>query len=106
MKIVRHISITIAMIATVLFLAALHFSALYYKDGGDLDSPRIEIKVAPGMTFKQVQAGLVEKGIVTNPDLFRWSAYLTRREDDIQTGRYLFRYGESVSCILRRLTHG
>lgn len=106
MKIVRHISITIAMIATVLFLAALHFSALYYKDGGDLDSPRIEIKVAPGMTFKQVQAGLVEKGIVTNPDLFRWSAYLTRREDDIQTGRYLFRYGESISCILRKLTHG
>jgi len=105
-KIVRHISITIAMIATVLFLAALHFSVLYYKDGGDLDSPRIEIKVAPGMTFGQVQADLVEKGILTNPELFRWSAYLTRREDKIQTGRYLFRYGESISCILRRLTHG
>jgi len=58
------------------------------------------------MTFRQVQAALVEKGIVTNPDLFRWTAYLTRREDDIQTGRYLFRYGESISCILRKLTHG
>ncbi len=106
MKIVRHISITIAMIATALFLVALHFSTLYYKDGGDLDSPRLEIKVAPGMTFKQVQADLVEKGIITNPDLFRWSAYLTSREDDIKTGRYLFRYGESISCILRKLTHG
>jgi UPF0755 protein len=105
-KIVRHISITIAMIATVLFLAGLHFSVLYYKDGGDLDSPRTEVKVAPGMTFKQVQADLVEKGIVTNPELFRWAAYLTRREDQIQTGRYLFRYKESVSCILRKLTHG
>ena len=106
MKIVRHISITIAMIAAVLFLAALHFSALYYKDGGDLDSPRIAVKVAPGMTFRQVQDALVEKGIVTNPQLFRWAAYLTRRENDMQTGRYLFRYGESVSCILRKLTHG
>lgn len=106
MKIVRHISITIAMIATVLFLAGLHFSVLYYKDGGDLDAPRIEIKVAPGMTFRQVQADLVEKGVVTNPDLFLWAAYLTRREDDIQTGRYLFRYGESVSCLLRKLSQG
>ena len=106
MKIVRHISVTIAMIATVLFLAGLHFSVLYYKDGGDLDAPRLEIKVAPGMTFSQVQADLVEKGIVTNPELFRWAAYLTRREDDIQTGRYLFRYGESISCILRKLTLG
>ncbi len=94
------------MIAAALFLAALHFSTLYYKDGGDLDSPRIEVKVAPGMTFRQVQDDLVEKGIVTNPQLFRWAALLTRRENDIQTGRYLFRYGESVSCILRRLTHG
>ncbi len=94
------------MIATVLFLAGLHFSVLYYKDGGDLDAPRIEVKVAPGMTFSQVQADLVEKGIVTNPELFRWAAYLTRREDDIQTGRYLFRYGESVSCLLRKLSHG
>ena len=102
----KHVSITIAMIAAALFIAALHFSALYYKDGGDLDSPRIEVKVAPGMTFMQVQNALVEKGIVTNPQLFRWSAYLTRREDDIQTGRYLFRYGESISCILRKLTHG
>ncbi len=106
MKIVRHISVTIAMIATVLFLAGLHFSVLYYKDGGDLDAPRIEIKVAPGMTFRQVQADLVEKGVVTNPDLFLWAAYLTRREDDIQTGRYLFRYGESVSCLLRKLSQG
>lgn len=106
MKIVRHISITIAIIAAVLFLAALHFSVLYYKDGGDLDSPRLEVKVAPGMTFRQVQEDLVEKGIVTNPDLFRWAAYATRRENDIQTGRYLFRYGESISCILRKLSRG
>jgi UPF0755 protein len=97
---------TIAIVAAALFLVALHFSVLYYKDGGDLDSPRIEVKVAPGMTFKEVQSDLVEKGIITNPELFRWAAYLTRREDRIQTGRYLFRYGESISCVLRKLTHG
>ena len=102
----KHVTVTIAMIATALFLAALHFSVLYYKDGGDLDAPRIEVKVAPGMTFREVQGDLVKKGIVTNPELFRWAAYLTRRENDIQTGRYLFRYGESISCILRKLTHG
>jgi len=105
-RIERHISVTIAMMATVLFLAGLHFGVLYYKDGGDPDAPRIEVKVAPGMTFKQVQADLVDKGIVTNPGLFRWAAYLTGREDDVKTGRYLFRYGESISCVLRKLTHG
>jgi UPF0755 protein len=106
MRIVRHVSITIAVVAAVFFLAALHFSVLYYKDGGDDDYPRIEVKVAPGMTFQQVQDVLVEKGIVTNPGLFRWAAYLTRRDDDVKTGRYLFRYGESISCVLRKLTHG
>ena len=106
MKIVRHIAFTTALVAAVLFLAALHFSVLYYKDGGDLDSPRIEVKVAPGMTLAQVRDDLVEKGILTNPELFRWAAWLTGREDEIQTGRYLFRYGESISCILRKLTRG
>ena len=61
--------------------------------------PRIEVKVAPGMTFNQVQADLVEKGIVTNPELFRWAAYLTRREDKIQTGKVpLPVRGERLVC--------
>jgi UPF0755 protein len=105
-RIVRHVSITIAIVAAALFIAAVHFSVLYFEDGGHLDAPRVEVKVAPGMTFRQVQADLVGKGIVTNPGLFRWAAFLTRREDDIKTGRYLFRYGESISCILRKLTQG
>jgi len=102
----RHITVTAALVAAVLFLAAVHFSWLYYRDTGHADAARVEVKVAPGMTFAQVSDLLVGQGILTNPDIFRWAAWLTRREDDIKTGRYLFRYGESVQRILGKLVNG
>ena len=72
----KHVSVTAALIAAVLFLAAIHFSWLYYRDTGHVDAARVEVKVAPGMTFAQVSELLVERGILTNPDLFRWAAWL------------------------------
>jgi UPF0755 protein len=102
----KHVSVTAALIAAVLFLAAIHFSWLYYRDTGSSDSARVEVKIPSGMTFQQVSDLLVERGILTNPGVFRWAAWLTRREDDIKTGRYLFRYGESVQKILRKLVNG
>lgn len=102
----KHVSVTLALIAVALFLAAVHFSWLYYRDTGHADAARVEVKIVPGMTFAEVRDLLSRQGILTNPGIFRWAAWLTRREDDIKTGRYLFRYGESVHRILGKLVNG
>ncbi|MBU8920559.1 MAG: endolytic transglycosylase MltG [Bacteroidales bacterium] len=100
------ITVIISVAITLLVLAGVHFSGLYYSDSGLHDSRRISIKVMPGATFNQVQEDLVDKGIITRPNVFRWAAWLTRRETKIHTGRYLFRQGESVSSVLGKLVSG
>lgn len=102
----RKVPLTVAVLAVALFMAAVHFSILYYHDAGDADAPRAAVKIPPGRTFAQVSEELVEKGILNNPGLFRWVAFLTGREDDIKTGMYLFRRNESVARILGKLVHG
>jgi UPF0755 protein len=100
------LTVSISVTITLLVLAAVHFSGLYYSDSGLLDSRRISMKVMPGSTFNQVQDDLVEKGIITRPNVFRWAALLSRRETKIQSGRYLFRQGESVSSVMGKLVSG
>ncbi|MCK4539419.1 MAG: endolytic transglycosylase MltG, partial [Candidatus Krumholzibacteria bacterium] len=99
-------TIIISVAITFLVLAGVHFSGLYYSDSGLQDSRRISIKVMPGSTFNQVQDDLIDRGIITRPNVFRWAAWLTRRETKIQSGRYLFRQGESVSSVLGKLVSG
>lgn len=102
----RKVPFAVAVLAVALFMAAVHFSILYYHDAGDLDAPRVAVKIPPGKTFAEVSEDLVGKGILNNPGLFRWVAFLTGREDDIKTGMYLFRRNESVARILGKLVHG
>lgn len=100
------ISVLISLVITFIVIIAIQFSGLYYEDIGDFAARRISIKVHPGTAFKDVQAELVEKGILRRPGVFRWVAYLSRRETKVRTGRYLFRQGESVSSILGKLVSG
>lgn len=102
----RRLAVVAALIASALFLAAVHFSWHYYRDTGHADAPRIEIKVPPGTTLMQARDELVEQGVLGSPRLFRWAAWLTRREGNIKAGRYLFRRGESVARILEKLVRG
>lgn len=96
----------LAVLITAATIGAFQFLYLYHEQGGDHHGRRVEIKVSEGMTFKDVQAELVRRGLLTRPAVFRWAAYLTRRETRIKFGRYLFRRGESVAVILDRLVEG
>jgi UPF0755 protein len=95
-----------AVLLSLGIIVLVHFGRLYYQENGDHDSRRVEIRVPPGATLYDVQAMLVENGLLDHPKVFRWAAYLTRTEKKIQSGRYLFRSGESVAGILGRLAHG
>ncbi|MBN2070891.1 MAG: endolytic transglycosylase MltG [Candidatus Krumholzibacteriota bacterium] len=100
------VSVLISLTLTLLVMISVQLADLYYEDAGNFSSRRVSIKVHPGATFKEVQALLAEKGIVHRPGVFRWAAYLTRREKNIKAGRYLFRHGESVSSVLGKLVSG
>jgi UPF0755 protein len=102
----QKITTIIAVILSVFLIGLVHFEYLYYKQDGDPASRRIEIKVQPGATLHQVQAMLVAEGLLDRPEVFRWAAFVTRKEKKIQSGRYLFRHGESVATILNRLAKG
>ncbi len=100
------LSVIISCVLTALVLAFVHVAGLYYEDTSDSASRRVEIRVLPGATLKDIQEQLVETGIVRHPGFFRWAAFLTRKERKIQAGRYLFMRGESVAAVLGRLASG
>ncbi|HUV36581.1 MAG TPA: endolytic transglycosylase MltG [Patescibacteria group bacterium] len=99
-------SVIISVVLSALVLVSVYVAGLYYDDSSDPASRRVEIKVLPGATLKDVQTQLVENGVLKRSGLFRWAAYLTRKERRIQAGRYLFMRGESVAAVLDKLASG
>jgi len=102
----RYLAIILLVAVILAAGAGLYVEFLYHEDTGNDASIRISVIVPHGATLKDVQADLVDKGILRRPNLFRWAAYLTRGETQIKSGRYLFRQGESVAAILRKLVAG
>ena len=93
-------SAIVSVVLAALVLALVHVAGLYYDDSSNPASRRVEIRVLPGATLNEVQTRLVETGVLKRPGLFRWAAYLTRKERKIQAGRYIFMRGENVAAAL------
>lgn len=102
----RKLSIILSVLVTVVVMGLFHVGWQYYDCRGGANRRRIEIRIEPGTTFNEVKKTLVESGVLERPTLFRWAAWITRRETAIQSGRYLFKRGESVASILDKLASG
>ena len=100
------ISTIFAGFLAIIFLCLVYVGWLYYEENGHYAARRVEVKIPPGMTLHQVQDILVEKGLLDRPNLFRWVAWISGKENKLKTGRYLIRHGESVSSILGKLSRG
>jgi UPF0755 protein len=100
------VSTILAVLLAVAFIFFVYAGWLYYEENGHQAARRVEIKIAPGATLQEVQDLLVEEGLLERPNLFRWVAYISGKEKKIKSGRYIFRYGESVSSILGKLARG
>jgi UPF0755 protein len=100
------VSTVLAGLLAVAFIILVYVGWLYYEENGHHAARRVEIKIAPGATLKEVQDLLVEEGLLERPGLFRWVAYISGKEKRIKPGRYLIRYGESVSSVLGKLARG
>jgi UPF0755 protein len=105
-NVMQKVKIFFSIILTLFILGLFHFGWLYYEEVGDNASRRIEVKIPPGATLNDVQTMLVDKGLLDHAAVFRWAAFLSRKETKIQAGRYLFRYGESVATMLGKLAAG
>jgi UPF0755 protein len=93
-----------ALVAAALFLAVVYLTFLYYES--DMSDEAIMVRVRPGDSFSDIQEELYERGVLKHPAIFRWAAYLQRKEGRVRVGEYRFMKGESAAAILARLTGG
>jgi UPF0755 protein len=100
------VSTIFAGLLAVLFLALVYVGWLYYEENGHYAARHIEVKIPPGATLREVQSVLVDRGLLDQPRLFRWVAWISGKEKKIKSGRYLIREGESVSSMLGKLSRG
>ncbi len=95
-----------ALVIALLFLAVLYAGLLYVDSDIEPGGSGVVIKVHPGATLNQIQRKLEKEEVLLHPGLFRWAAYLERKERKIKVGEYLFRRGESVASVLDKLAGG
>jgi len=100
----RKLSTILALGLAVGLLTAVYVGVLYFSEDVRTGTPRVEIRVNPGMYLNDVQKMLVDAGVLKHPRLFRWVAILTGKDKRVQAGRYVFLNGMSVSRMLRKLS--
>ncbi len=102
----RRFSAFLVIALSLLIVVVIHIGLVYHGAGGNAPFGSVEVLVPKGASFEQIKTLLADRGVLEQPGMFRWAAYLTRRERSIKTGRYIFRRGEPVAVILRRLVDG
>lgn len=92
-----------ALAFAVGLLGAVHVGVLYFGEDIRTGTPKVEIRVSPGMYLGDVQRMLVDAGLLDHPRLFRWVAVLTGKDKRVQAGRYVFLDGMSIARMLDKL---
>ncbi len=100
------LAVTAVVVAAAVFVLLLYMAQLYLESEKRSGEKGIVVRVHPGETLYDIQAKLEKKGILEHSTVFRWAAYLERKEKDIKAGEYLFKRGESVRDILYKLSRG
>ena len=98
--------LVLAGVIIVIIFASFYIALLYLASEKESEGREVVVRIHPGTTFHGIQILLEEKGILKHSTIFRWAAYLTREENNIKAGEYLFKSGESVAAILERLSRG
>jgi UPF0755 protein len=88
--------------AVVLFVQVSRFLAapVQVADGGS------EFEIPAGATFRQISSELGDRGIVSQPTLFRLYARLTGKAGSVHAGEYLIRPDTSPRALLDQFVSG
>jgi UPF0755 protein len=68
------------------------------------DGAQFEIK--PGSSFGQVSRQLADRGIITQPEMFRWYARLSGNAGAVQAGEYFIEAGTTAAGLLDKFVSG
>ncbi len=98
------LSTILALVFAVGLIAAVYVGVLYYGEDVKTGTPKVEIRVSPGMYLGDVQRMLVDAKVLKHPHLFRWVAVLTGKDKKVQAGRYVFLNGMSIDRMLDKLS--
>jgi UPF0755 protein len=101
----RKLSTILAILFAVGLVAGIYVGVLYFGEDIRPGTPKVEVRVNPGMYLNDVQRMLVDEGVLKHPRLFRWVAVATGKDRRVQAGRYVFLKGMSVSRMLHKLSH-
>ncbi|MDZ7859075.1 MAG: endolytic transglycosylase MltG [Candidatus Krumholzibacteriota bacterium] len=100
------LTIGAAAAVVMIFVSLLYTAALYFDSETQSGEKGVVVRVHPGEALYDIQAKLEKKGVLEHSTIFRWAAYLKRKEKDIKAGEYLFKRGESVRAVLSKLSRG
>jgi UPF0755 protein len=101
----RKLSTILAILFAVGLIAGMYVGVLYFGEDIRPGTPKVEVRVNPGMYLNDVQKMLVDEGVLKHPRLFRWVAVATGKDRRVQAGRYVFLKGMSISRMLHKLSH-
>jgi UPF0755 protein len=101
----RKPSTILAIVFAAGLIVAVYVGVLYFSENIRTGTPKVEIRVNPGMYLNDVQRMLVDAGVLKHPRLFRWVAIATGKDKKVQAGRYVFLNGMSISMMLHKLSH-
>lgn len=100
----KRYQIILILLAGLLFIFSICITLMYYEKGAGEET--LLVRVSPGDSFSDVKSRLERGGVLKHPEVFRWAAYLMRKEGSLKVGEYRFRKQESVASVLEKLTGG
>ncbi len=98
-KIIRIILLTVA-------LTAAYTAWLLFGSSTHFDEDKKSFYINTGSTFNTVLADLTQQGFVKNTFTFRTVARLTKYDQKVKPGKYVFEKGSSVYHFIKRLQSG
>ncbi|MDZ7921127.1 endolytic transglycosylase MltG [Rhodoferax sp.] len=93
-----------AVVLTVLGLLGVGYS--WVQSPLDLDTPVVDVSIAPGSSARQVANSLAEAGVHANPSLLYWWFRLSGQSRAIKAGSYELEAGTTPQSLLHKFVNG
>ncbi len=103
----RVLTVTAAVLATLLLALAAVFSWVFLVPGHDVaPGQTARVEIPPGASTAAIGTRLVDAGVIANANMFRIRARLASADGELRPGTYEFTTGSSYASVIDRLREG
>jgi UPF0755 protein len=106
MKRLLHIAIGLVVVVVVMIVLAISSVNDFLDEPANIPEGGTTYEVVAGRAFTHVSNDLASKGIVSQPDWFRWYAQYQGKASQIKAGEYRLQAGDTPRVILERFVAG